>query len=108
MALAQVPAIQALVALGCQVSVQDSVSSTPLHVAAGEGHLAAVIELCRLVSSLPCPCGEERLRLCAGRFVFCSPLLPCMDWRPAQNAAPIASVRPKKPEGQLNASSSSW
>ncbi len=45
----QVPAIQALVALGCPVAVQDSVNSTPVHVAAGEGNLAAVVELCRLV-----------------------------------------------------------
>lgn len=94
MALAQVPAIQALVALGCQVSVQDSVNSTPLHVAAGEGHLAAVIELCRLVSLL-CLCGEEQLQLCIGHFVFCSLLLPCSGSRPAQNAAPSASMCPR-------------
>jgi len=45
----QVPAIRALVALGCSVSVMDSVLSTPIHVAAGEGHNEAVLALQELV-----------------------------------------------------------
>lgn len=44
----QVAAIQALVSLGCEVVVQDAVGSTPIHVAAGEGHLEAIQELVRL------------------------------------------------------------
>lgn len=43
------PAIRALVALGCSVSVTDSVLSTPIHVAAGEGHSEAVLALRELV-----------------------------------------------------------
>ena len=61
-------------ALGCQVSVQDSVNSTPLHVAAGEGHLAAVIELCRLVSG-PSPCVARTG--CASASGTSPPALPC-------------------------------
>jgi ankyrin repeat protein len=45
----QVPAIRALVALGCSVAVTDSVLSTPIHVAAGEGHIEAVLALRELV-----------------------------------------------------------
>lgn len=45
------PAIRALVALGCSVSVMDSVLSTPIHVAAGEGHNEAVLALQQLVRS---------------------------------------------------------
>lgn len=45
----QVVAIETLVDLGCHVSVKDSVNSTPVHVAAGEGHLEAVAALHRLV-----------------------------------------------------------
>jgi hypothetical protein len=44
-----VDAIHALVRLGCEASVQDNVASTPLHVAAGEGHLAAIATLVQLV-----------------------------------------------------------
>lgn len=49
----QVPAIRALVALGCAVSVTDSVLSTPIHVAAGEGHNEAVLALRELVGPQP-------------------------------------------------------
>lgn len=41
-------AIEALISLGCEVVVPDAVGSTPIHVAAGEGHLEAVQELVRL------------------------------------------------------------
>lgn len=44
----QVAAIEALISLGCEVVVQDAVGSTPLHVAAGEGHLDAIGALVRL------------------------------------------------------------
>lgn len=44
----QVAAIEALISLGCEVVVQDAVGSTPLHVAAGEGHLGAISALVRL------------------------------------------------------------
>ena len=44
----QVAAIEALIGLGCEVVVQDAVGSTPMHVAAGEGHLEAIQELVRL------------------------------------------------------------
>lgn len=47
--LVQVVAIETLVDLGCNVSVKDSVNSTPVHVAAGEGHMEAVAALHRLV-----------------------------------------------------------
>ena len=53
----QVPAIRALVALGCSVSVTDSVLSTPIHVAAGEGHIEALLALRELVST---PAKDER------------------------------------------------
>ena len=49
----QVPAIRALVALGCSVAVTDSVLSTPIHVAAGEGHIEAVLALRELVICCP-------------------------------------------------------
>ena len=45
----QVEAIQVLVRLGCEAAVQDNVASTPLHVAAGEGHLEAIQALVKLV-----------------------------------------------------------
>ena len=38
----QVEAIRFLVQAGCSASVQDSVASTPLHIAAGEGHIEAI------------------------------------------------------------------
>ena len=46
--------IQELADLGCSASIQDAVSSTPMHVAAGEGHVDAVLALHRLVSSKAC------------------------------------------------------
>ena len=46
----QVEAIKLLVRLGCEATVQDNVASTPLHVAAGEGHLDAIATLVSLVS----------------------------------------------------------
>ena len=46
----QVEAIQFLVQAGCPASVQDSVASTPLHIAAGEGHIEAIRVLKALVS----------------------------------------------------------
>ena len=48
----QVEAIRTLVRLGCAAAVQDNVASTPLHVAAGEGHLEAIHELVKLVRAL--------------------------------------------------------
>ena len=42
-------AIRTLVRLGCAAAVQDNVASTPLHVAAGEGHLEAIHALVQLV-----------------------------------------------------------
>ena len=46
----QVEAIRFLVQAGCPASVQDSVASTPLHIAAGEGHIEAIRVLKSLVS----------------------------------------------------------
>lgn len=46
----QVEAIEELVQLGCEADIKDSVSSTPMHVAAGEGHLDAILLLVQLVS----------------------------------------------------------
>lgn len=43
--------------LGCEVVVQDAVGSTPIHVAAGEGHLEAIKELVRLGCSSQGVCG---------------------------------------------------
>ena len=48
----QVEAIRFLVQAGCPASVQDSVASTPLHIAAGEGHIEAITILASLVSTL--------------------------------------------------------
>ena len=48
----QVEAIRFLVQAGCPASVQDSVASTPLHIAAGEGHIEAIRVLQSLVSAL--------------------------------------------------------
>ena len=51
----QVGALEALVELGCDAKVKDSVASTPMHVAAGEGHLEAILKLVDLVCiALPC------------------------------------------------------
>ena len=45
----QVGALEALVGLGCDAKVRDSVASTPMHVAAGEGHIEAILKLVDLV-----------------------------------------------------------
>ena len=45
----QVAVIEELVALGMDAAVHDAVASTPMHVAAGEGHLEAILALQRLV-----------------------------------------------------------
>lgn len=45
----QVAVLDALAQLGCDPSVKDSVSSTPMHVAAGEGHIQAILKLIELV-----------------------------------------------------------
>ena len=52
-------AIKLLVKLGCKVTVQDSVASTPLHVAAGEGNIDAIMAL----TSLVCPSHSSQLSL---------------------------------------------
>ena len=49
---AQVDAIRFLVQAGCPASVQDNVASTPLHIAAGEGHIEAIKALKTLVITL--------------------------------------------------------
>ena len=48
----QVEAIQFLVQAGCPANVQDSVASTPVHIAAGEGHIEAIRVLKSLVRAL--------------------------------------------------------
>jgi len=58
---AQVDAIEALVALGCEAAVPDSTARTPLHVAAGEGCLDAIRALVRLVRPAPAPPSAPRL-----------------------------------------------
>ena len=45
----QVGALEALVELGCDPKVRDSVASTPMHVAAGEGHIESILKLADLV-----------------------------------------------------------
>lgn len=45
----QIAVLDALAQLGCDPSVKDSVSSTPMHVAAGEGHIQAILKLIELV-----------------------------------------------------------
>ena len=45
----QVSSIEALVQLGCEAAVPDSMAQTPLHVAAAEGHMDAIHALVRLV-----------------------------------------------------------
>ena len=54
----QVEAIRYLVKAGCPADVQDSVASTPLHIAAGEGHTEAIRVLVSLVRhpSAASPC----------------------------------------------------
>ncbi len=47
----QIAVLDTLAQLGCDPSVKDSVSSTPMHVAAGEGHIEAILKLVALVSS---------------------------------------------------------
>ena len=58
----QAEAIEALVGMGCEVDVQDAVGSTPLHVAAGEGHLEPIRTLVRLGCSPKGARGEEEGR----------------------------------------------
>lgn len=59
MLLMQVGAIKELVRLGCAVDVKDSVASTPMHVAAGEGHLEAILQLVQLVrTNFTKPCDD--------------------------------------------------
>ena len=48
-ALYAVEAIRYLVKAGCPADVQDNVASTPLHIAAGEGHIEAIKVLVSLV-----------------------------------------------------------
>ena len=48
---AQIAVLDTLAQLGCDPSVKDSVMSTPMHVAAGEGHTEAIVKLVALVSS---------------------------------------------------------
>ena len=50
----QIAVLDALAQLGCDPSVKDSVSSTPMHVAAGEGHIQAILKLIELVREA-CP-----------------------------------------------------
>lgn len=54
----QVEAMRYLVKAGCPADVQDNVASTPLHIAAGEGHTEAIRVLVSLVraagAALPC------------------------------------------------------
>lgn len=47
----QIAVLDTLAQLGCDPSVKDSVSSTPMHVAAGEGHIEAILKLVDLVSN---------------------------------------------------------
>ena len=47
----QIAVLDTLAQLGCDPSVKDSVSSTPMHVAAGEGHIEAILKLVALVSN---------------------------------------------------------
>ena len=46
----QIAVLDALAQLGCDPCGKDSVSSTPMHVAAGEGHIEAILKLVSLVS----------------------------------------------------------
>ena len=78
--LEQVDAIEELVRLGCDAAVQDSVASTPLHVAAGEGHLEAIAKLVQLVIA---PCVQSPLCTSCLRVIKLtawspSPPLPCI------------------------------
>ena len=66
----QVAAIEALVGLGCEVAVQDAVGSTPIHVAAGEGHCEAVQELVRLGCSSQGGSVRGVCRVVGGRCVW--------------------------------------
>ncbi len=47
----QIAVLDTLAQLGCDPSIKDSVSSTPMHVAAGEGHIEAILKLVALVSN---------------------------------------------------------
>ena len=46
----QIAVLDALAQLGSDPCGKDSVSSTPTHVAAGEGHIEAILKLVALVS----------------------------------------------------------
>ena len=48
----QIAVLDTLAQLGCDPSVKDSVSSTPMHVAAGEGHIEAILKLVALVRAI--------------------------------------------------------
>lgn len=54
----QVSSIEALVQLGCEAAVPDSMAQTPLHVAAAEGHMDAIHALVRLVRPSCLLCGH--------------------------------------------------
>lgn len=67
----QVGALEALVELGCDPKVRDSVASTPMHVAAGEGHIESILKLADLVCLflclvllMPVVCNKNFKKLC--------------------------------------------
>ena len=62
----QVEVVNELVALGVNPAVQDAVASTPMHVAAGEGHVEAILALQRLVCLIALACS-----IVSGYTSFC-------------------------------------